>query len=615
MANTPSVELVSGFLQVSLPYSPDYVAAIKSIGYARWIAKDKVWVLPNSSPNIDALKKAFPSIVFGPVLRGEDKIEAENLMEAEVRKYIPAQRDVNITDFKFRTEPQWHQKVTFNFVRALDQSAIFLEQGLGKTKICIDLATWRFRKGQIRRLLYICPNSVAPQWNTEDVTKHLHLDFNRVDILEGSTKDRIKLLDKIYEENKPGYIVANYEALLGLEDYLIKIQGHDTKLFQQMVLDESSKIKHASSQRSRISWRIGKTVQFRNIMTGTPITQSAEDAFSQYRFLKDSVFGHYATAFRGTYLILGGFEMRQTVGYRNIGEFFSKLFSIGIRFTKSMCLNLPPKVPTIRYARLDEEISKKYLQLERECIAEFNGKEIAAPLALTKLIKLSQVTSGFVYEQDAAGERVATHVFKKNPKLVVLEEILDEVLPNKVIVWCRFVQEISIITELLQARVKSESKNGKKFSFAAIHGAVPQIERGKQVELFQTDLTCQVFIGQVATAGLGITLTAASTVVYYSNSYSLEERLQSEDRAHRIGQDKSVTYIDILATLFKGRKTIDHDTLDILKGKNSFAEEVSKALVHRMMGRVSAPTPATKQSVQTGTRKTNDEPMEAGDEF
>lgn len=615
MAQSPSVELVSGFLRVQFPYNPEYIAAVKAIGYARWDSAGKAWILPHSTPNLDSLKKAFPSLVIGPTLRGENKVEVENLMEAELRKYIPKQRDVEITDFKFKTAPQWHQKITFNFARSLDSSAIFLEQGLGKTKILIDLATWRFRKGHSRRLLYVAPNSVVPQWGEDDVRQHLHDDFNGVAILEGSSKQKIKSLEQIYEEDKfEGFIVVNFEALLGLHEFLIKIQnGKDARLFQQMALDESSKIKHATSQRSKISWKLGKTVRFKNVMTGTPITQTAEDAFSQYRFLDDRIFGPYATAFRGTYLILGGFEMRQIVGYRNIQQFFEKLFSVGIRFTKDMCLNLPPKVYQRRFAKMDEDVSKKYKQLEKECIAEFGGKEISASLVLTKLIKLSQITSGFVYEQDSTGAKVATHTFKKNPKLDVLEEILDEVLPNKVIIWYRFEHELAIISSLIEAKISREAKAGRKLSCSAIHGKVPKEDRGKQVTRFQEDPACKIFVGQVTTAGLGITLTAASHVIYFSNTYSLEDRLQSEDRCHRIGQTKSVTYIDILATLFNGKKTIDYDTLEIIKSKNTFANEVSRALVSRMMDR-EIDKPA-EEVASGGESAESDETIGAGDEF
>lgn len=601
---------------MSLPYSKEYIAAIKSIGYARWVPSSKTWVIPNSSNNLEALKKAFPSIVVGPTLRGDDKVEAENLLEAEVRKYLPKNRDLQITDFEFKTTPYLHQKITFNFCRSLPQSAIFLEQGLGKTMIAASLATWRFRRGQIRRVLVVAPNSVVPQWREDDVTQHLSADFCSVTVLEGGSKNRIKQVAEVLEADVPGFLVVNYEALAGIKDFLIKSQCGKVKLFDMMICDESSKIKHATSQRSKVAWQVGKTVEYRNILTGTPITQSAEDIFSQYRFLKPAIFGAFATAFRGTYLMMGGWENRQIIGYRNIADLFAKIFSVGIRFEKEMCLDLPKKVYSTRFARLDEETSEKYKQLEKECIASFGGKIIATPLVLTKLIKLSQVVNGFVYEQDEAGKHVATHVFKKNPKMEVLEELLDEVLPNKVIIWTRFKYEIELITGLLKERASRTAKTGKKFGHATIHGGVPQFQRGDEVRRFQTDPACQVFVGQVATAGLGITLTAATYTVYFSNSYALEDRLQSEDRNHRIGQTKSVSYVDIVATLHNGRRTIDADVLEIIKGKASFANEVSRALISRMMDREIDVPKKGLESVVTSQKKTRAEKiMEEGESF
>lgn len=573
----PSAELVDGSIHLKFPYNRDHVAAVKGIGFPRWQSSLKVWVFPYTQDIIAKIQEVFPGLEVGAALQEKGVKTAESVLEAEARKYVPEQRDVKISDFKFQTEPLWHQKVTFNFSRALDQSALFLEQGLGKTKCAIDLATWRFREGQVHRVLYVAPNSVVPQWRTDDVLKHLHPDFDKVTILDGSSKNRIKLIDEVVQDNRPGWMIINYEALLFIEYHLDRVQGKNQALYQMTVFDESSKVKHATSQRSKVCWRLAKKVKYRNIMTGTPITQGAEDAFSQYRVLDESIFGPYATAFRGQYLILGGFENRQCIGYRNIGEFYKKLFSVGIRFTKEQCLNLPKKVYEKRTATLDADVSKKYRQLEKECVAEFAGKTISAPLVMTKLMKLSQVTAGFIYEQDEAGERLATHTFKRNPKLEVLKEIFEEVGEHKkVVVWCRFVEEIRIITEFLKM---------EGIGFTAIHGAIKAADRGTAVERFQTDQTVRVFVGQVATASLGITLTAGSVVVYFSNDYSLESRLQSEDRCHRIGQESSVLYIDILAQTADGKSTIDHDALDIIRGKNKFANEVSMALVSRMVSR------------------------------
>jgi len=365
----------------------------------------------------------------------------------------------------------------------------------------------------------------------------------------------------------------------------------NSKLFDMCILDESSRIKHATSKRSKICWKLGQTCLYRNILTGTPITQDLQDIFSQYRFLDQRIFGPYSTAFRGMYLILGGWENRQVIGYRNVGDAIQKIYALSIRFTADRCLDLPPKVYEVRHVRMDEDTSKRYRQLEKECVAEFGGAQVTAPMVMTKIMKLSQITGGFVYEQGADGSRVATHRMAKIPKIEVLREVLEENPGRKVIIWCRFMEELSLIQEVLREdKLKYVVVSGK----VDVRGKAKKGEecrcgecRGCLVRQFQTDPDTHVFLGQVSTAGLGITLTAASLVIYYSNTYSLEDRLQSEDRCHRIGQTKSVTYVDILAETYNGGKTIDHDTLEILRGKGRFANEISRALMQRMVQRTS----------------------------
>ena len=153
-------------------------------------------------------------------------------------------------------------------------------------------------------------------------------------------------------------------------------------------------------------------------------------------------------------------------------------------------------------------------------------------------------------------------------------------MPKKVIIWCRFTRELELVVALLKK---------KGIIYTSISGSVAQKDRAEAVHKFQNDNTCKVFIGQVSTAGFGITLTAAEVVIYYSNSYSYEERVQSEDRCHRIGLKHSVTYIDLVAILANGRKTIDHDILEIVQNKARFANEVSRMLMQKMMVRCEKP--------------------------
>ena len=594
MSRAPSIELVGQELHLSFQYDAACVAAIKELANAKWLGDAKLWVLPYSEVALEGIKRIFPALQIGPALKEKAGSSALSLLEAAEQKFRPELKAVSYEPGIFRTTPYPHQVVSFNFAQRLDASALFLEQGLGKAKIALDLAAWRYRQHQIQRALIVCPASVLGQW-LEEITKHGHSDFSSVVLLAGSSTVRRRALEAL-PVDFAGLLLINYEGLLPLYDYLVARQKKQGGLFQMMILDESSKIKHASSQRSKVCWRLGRTVRYRNILSGTPITQSAEDVFSQYRFLNQEVFGPFATAFRAQYLLMGGFEHRQVIGYRNIDSFLSKVYSHAIRFTKDRCLDLPPKVYTKRTATLDADASEKYTTLEKECVAEFGGSSIVAPLVMTKLMKLSQITGGFIYEQGEDGKRVATHRLVKNPKLAVLMEVLDETLPKKAIVWCRFTEEIRQIREAL----------GKaKIDHVWISGEVPIHERQAAVAAFQRDPAVAVFLGQVATAGLGITLTAAEAAIYYSNSYSLEERLQSEDRCHRIGQAKSVLYVDIVAELSNGRRTIDADILEVLRGKAAFANTVSLALMQKMVHRQSedptspkAELPAVEQAAE-----------------
>lgn len=571
---SPFVQREGNTLQLQFPYNPRHVNGVKAIHGAKWDPLGRTWSFPYSDGALDLLKKIFGTLQVSDNIQGHDDLDPVNLIAAEEKKYLPTAKEVEITDFVFATQPFWHQKVTFNFARSLPQTALFLEQGLGKAKIAIDLSTWRFRNKQVTRVLVVCPNSVIGQWG-EEIRKHGSKDFKNTLLLQGSSNKKLKLLQDTLEHNFEGFIVINYDALRPLWEAILRMQRGQNKLFQMMVLDESSRIKHANSQRSKISWKLGQTVTYRNILTGTPITQSAEDVFGQYRFLSPLIFGLYSTPFRANYLLMGGFENRQVIGYKNINDFLKKVYTLAIRFTKDRCLDLPPKVYQRRAAVLDKDLSAKYRQLEKECVAEFGGHDVAAPLVMTKLMKLSQLTGGFIYEQAEDGTRLQTHIFK-TAKLDILDEILDETLPQKIIVWCRFTQELKNIRALLE-------KN--KITSVSIAGDVKSEDRAKAVKDFQENPKVKVFVGQVSTAGLGITLTAANVVVYYSNTYSLEDRLQSEDRCHRIGQDHSVTYIDILAETSDGRRTIDHDVLSAVKGKAAFANEISMALMQKMVFR------------------------------
>ena len=568
----PTADREGELLKVQFPYNARHIHQVRLLGHASWDPAAKAWQVPYSEAMLGSLQRIFPGLQLGSGLQAQG---ARSPIELEELKHAGRHQDTAVRDFEFRTEPFRHQRISFNFARSLPQSALLLEQGLGKAKIVIDLAAWRHQQGQARRVLVVCPNSVTAQW-VEELHKHGHPNFSNSVVLSGSTKKRAATLQQLAADSGwQGWIITSYDSLRGLFPTLYKLQAYPSKLFEMMVLDESSKIKHASSQRSKLSWKLGCTVTYRNILTGTPITQGAEDIFGQYRFLKPDIFGIYATAFRGSYLIMGGFEERQVVGYKNTSDLLKRIYSVAIRFTKEQCLDLPPKLYTTRTAELSGELSRKYRQLESQCVAEFDGAIVATPLMMARLMKLSQLTGGFIYEQLEGGAR-RVHDLRGAAKLGVLEELLEEARGQKVIIWCRFLEELRLIRELL-IRLK--------LRYVELSGKVKAEHRGGVVRAFQEDPSYPVLLGQVATGGMGVTLTAARLVIYYSNTYALEDRLQSEDRCHRIGQDHPVTYVDITAVTEDGRPTIDQDVLEVLKSKEAFAREVSLQLISLMAAR------------------------------
>lgn len=568
-------------LVVSFPYNPDHVNIVRALSGARWDRNQRTWTLYNTTQNKTELKALWPTLKIIDK-EATDLNDTAALYAAANKKFLPKTRDIIIKDFVFATEPMAHQKVTFNFCRSLDCSAILLEQGLGKTKVLIDLATWRFRMGQINICFVLAPMTVVGEFANE-IEKHGHKDFNDLLVLDDkSTKKRQQRLEELIAKLAKGgkfngFIITNIDSLgnleRGLRNFLIEVNAKQ-KLFQMMALDESSKIKHGKSQRSKAVWKVGRTVKYRNILTGTLISQGAEDVFGQYRFLDERIFGTMVTAFRGTYLIMGGFEKRQVVGYVNMEEFLDKVYSVGIRFTKEICLKLPRKNYRRRVVRLDDKVSKLYREVEREAVSEWDGQQIIAPLAITRMQKAAQIASGFLYQHDESGKLIGAKRIH-TAKIDALKEELDEV-DGKIIIWAHLNEEQKMIIELLKKM---------KVGFVELSVNDDMDSRRRKIKAFRTDPKILYFVSKPTIAGYGVTLIESHHVIYIGNSHNAEHRWQSEDRNHRHGQKNAVTYTDIVAETSKGYKTYDHDALKSLSKKSAFAKDISSALIARMAAR------------------------------
>ena len=541
--NLPTLILAEDSLAVINSYK--YKDALKQIG-CQWNPEGKAWSLMATPENFRKLTQAVPGLrVDKDVTRRmtELAMEATAPMDASWEDAEP------VEPIPLITVPFRHQVAAYNMAVTNSNSALLMEQGCGKTAVAIAAAGRRFQKGEISRVLVVAPASVVPVWPKEFA---LHADFSHeVKSLEGSTTKRAEIL-QAWQPNPKHLQVAviNYEATWRMEEALIAWRP------DMIICDESQRIKTPGARQSKTMARLGTIARYRMILTGTPVSQGPLDFYSQYRFLDRNIFGTSFWAFRNRYAIMGGYENRQVIGYQNLPELVKKAHSIAFRCRKADCLDLPDQIDQVLYCDLERDAQRIYNQLVKESVAELSSEEVvAAPNVLSRLLRLSQVTGGFLKVDEKT-----TQVSKA--KMALLEETLDDLIEagKKVVVFARFVPELMAITKLLIS---------KGISHSLIYGETPMDNRGRMVEDFQTNPDVKVFVAQIQTAGLGITLHAADTAIFYSLDYSYANYDQCRARIHRIGQKNNCTYIHLVA-----RNTVDEKVLSALAQKRDLADQV-----------------------------------------
>jgi len=329
-----------------------------------------------------------------------------------------------------------------------------------------------------------------------------------------------------------------------------------------IAIDESTTIKNPSAKRTKAILALGKAAKYRRILTGSPVTKSPLDLFTQCGFLNSYLLGYDSFyAFRNRYANMidrnfGGRRVQLIGSYKRLDELADKLKVFSYRVLKDDCLDLPDKVYIRREVDLTDEQTKAYSTMKSAALASLEGKMATAPHVLTQMMRLHQITCGHLKNDDGTITDI------KNNRLKELINLLDEV-EGKVIIWANYVHDIEHI-------VKEISKEFGEDSIVQYYGAISAEQRQENIEKFQDpNSKTKFFIGNPQTGGYGITLTCANTVVYYSNGYDLEKRLQSEDRAHRIGQMKSVTYVDFIAP-----KTVDEKIVKALRSKMNIANQI-----------------------------------------
>ena len=333
-----------------------------------------------------------------------------------------------------------------------------------------------------------------------------------------------------------------------------------------MVVDESARIKNIKAKQTREIIKLGLHAQYRRILTGTPVLNSPFDIFSQFQFLHPSIIDH--NSFYSFKNYFGVFEKKMNWGanrqydelksYRNLSELKSLIEPHSYRITKKECLDLPKKIYTKRYFKLTEKQRKVYDTVKEDFILDINDrKQIPLPMALTRLMKLQQITSNFAFVSEDKSQAIDD----KNPRLDLLLDIIEDTPPDQsIIIWCRFRNDIQQIKKLL---------DDKSITNVTYDGSTSGQKRAVNLKLFQ-DKKVRVFIANPATAAEGLNLYVASTVIYYSNSFKYGDRTQSEDRAHRIGQSENVLYYDLIA-----ENTLDSKIIKVLLDKQELANIIT----------------------------------------
>ncbi len=441
--------------------------------------------------------------------------------------------------------------------------AYFMEMGTGKTKVLIDNMSMLYDKGKIDGALIVAPKGVIGTWFKQEIPAHLvdHVENKAILWQALINKTQKAKLDSLFQVDDDLHIlIMNVEAFStekGVQFAQKFLLSHKTL----MAIDESTTIKNPKAKRTKNILRLSKQAKYRRILTGSPVTKNPLDLYSQCEFLDPYLLDFQSYyAFRNRYAEMRtanfyGRSVQIVAKFRHLEELAEKLKPFSFRVLKEDCLDLPAKTFMKREIELSKEQKEVYKQMKKMALAFFNGKGVTTATALTQIMRLQQITCGHFTADDGSIQNI------KNNRLSELMNILDEI-EGKAVIWAHFQHDVKNI-------IKEIQKVHGPGSVVDYYGLTPKDIRQNNIEKFQTNDEVKYFVGTPATGGYGITLTAASTMIYYSNGYDLEKRLQSQDRIHRIGQKKPVTYIDIIA-----EDTVDNRIVKALRKKINIASEV-----------------------------------------
>ena len=469
-------------------------------------------------------------------------------------------------NYKFKIKPFAHQVTALERGWQRPEFGLFMEMGTGKSKVLIDNLGMLYQKKEINFALVIAPKGVYRNWVDKEIPEHMSDDIPHRVIRWVATPNKTQQAEmRSVGEEFDGLtiFVMNVESFSSIKgknagEWMGRAFGRNGLI----AIDESTTIKNHKAKRTKALMKIASAFKYKRLLTGSPVTKSPMDLYSQCEFLRPGLLGYDSYyAFQGRYAVvqrktMGSHAFQQVVGFRNLDELTFKIDQFSYRVLKQDCLDLPDKIYTVRYVGLTKQQRDMYNSIKQHALVMLdNGELSTAPAVITQMLRLQQILSGHLKTDDG------DTIYFDSKRMDALKEILEE-HDGKAIIWSRFRYDIRQITKMLNDTFGQGCA-------ASYYGDTSDDERQRAIKDFQNSEHLKFFVGNPSTAGYGLTLTEADLVIYYANDFNLETRAQSEDRAHRIGQKNNVTYVDLIS-----EGTIDERIVKSLQSKIDIGAKV-----------------------------------------
>ena len=561
-----NITLENERFEVRFPYNELDNLKAKNIPDRRWVKSKKAWVCRPTLANLEYLEDAWSKASWSA---GALALAADIRKKQEEREKILTSKsggiDTSVLDgVPFKYPPMAHQRTALVLGRDQKAFAYLMDQGTGKTKTLIDDAAHNWREDRIDVVLLFTINSVKTNWVIFESMKDSKDDKDALEthmppdvpyakgVWVSSATGRVKrewrdfemaITEQVSKRDKLVFLAANIESLRIPRAY--EFFERICIAFQNkvmMVIDESTIIGTPGSKQTKQAQKLRKNCNYARILSGTPIVKSPLKAYSQFSFLDEDILSHSSFfSFRNKYAVMGGFENRQVLFYRNLEDLSNRIASCSYRVLKEDCLDLPPKVYEKRRVEMTKTQLKAYNEMREEMLTENKDAGLVqAQIILTQMLRLQQITGGYLPKEGEDGVAVPIVPPQSNPKFQEVLRIIEEAGDQRVLIWTRFTKEIEDLVDLL-------NENG--YTTLPFYGGLSDAEKISVRKRFASDDTCRCIVGNPAAGGLGIDeFKAASIVIYVSNSFDTEKRIQSEDRTHRIGSEihDQITYYDII---------------------------------------------------------------------